>query len=178
MQTLVEQALVEQSVVAPVLEEFREEVARTQRVLDRVPADKLTWKPHPKSMSLGQLAWHVATTPGGVSRIAAQSGFDVSQGSFVPPQPNSLEEILAAYEQSYRDAEKFLQGLTDQQAGESWTLMRNGAEVWTKPRMAVIRMIMLSHWYHHRGQLSVYLRLLNVPVPVIYGRSADESPFD
>jgi uncharacterized damage-inducible protein DinB len=171
------EAVMEHGLAAPLLEEFLEESATSKRVLDRVPGDQLTWKPHTKSMSLGQLAWHVATIPGGISRIAQQSGFDVSQGSFVPPQPNSLEEIFGAHEQSCRDAQKFLAGLTDQQANEGWRLLRNGSEVWTKPRLSVIRAIMLNHWYHHRGQLSVYLRLLNVPVPVIYGRSADENPF-
>jgi uncharacterized damage-inducible protein DinB len=172
------EALVEQTLVLPILEEFRAEVATTQRVLERVPAEKLTWKPHAKSMSLGQLAWHVATTPGGVSRIAQQSSFDVSQGNFVPPQPGSKAEILQAFEQSCRDAEAFLQGLADRQAVESWRLLNKGAEVFAKPRISVIRSIMLNHWYHHRGQLSVYLRLLDVPVPIIYGRSADESPFN
>jgi len=171
------EAVIAPALAAPVFEEFRDESATTRRVLDRVPGDKLTWKPHPKSMSLGQLAWHVATIPGGISRIAQQSSFDVSQGSFVPPQPQSLEEILSAHEQSCRDAAKFLEGLTDQQANQGWRLLRNGTEVWTKPRISVIRAIMLNHWYHHRGQLSVYLRLLDVPVPVIYGRSADENPF-
>ena len=171
------EAVTERALAAPVLEEFLEETATTKRVLDRVPGDKLSWKPHPKWMSLGQLAWHVASIPGGISRIAQQSSFDVSLGSFVPPQPNSLEEILSAHEQSSRDAKKFLEGLTDQQANEGWRLLRNGTEVWTRPRISVIRAIMLNHWYHHRGQLSVYLRLLDVSLPVIYGRSADENPF-
>ena len=169
--------LVEQTLATPILEEFREEVATTKRVLERVPAEKLPWKPHVKSMSLGQLAWHVASIPGGISRIALQSSFDVSQADFVPPQPSSREEILQVFEQGHRDAEAFLQGLTNRQAVESWRLLNKGAEVFVKPRISVIRTIMLNHWYHHRGQLSVYLRLLDVPVPVIYGRSADESPF-
>lgn len=159
------------------LEEFREEAAITKRSLDRVPADKLGWKPHPKSMALGQLAWHVATIPGGIARIAQQDSFDVLSGSFVPPQPKSLEEVLTAYEQSVRDAEKFLTGLTEEQARGSWRLMRGDRQIFQQPRAAVLRTIMFNHWYHHRGQLSVYLRLLDVPVPVIYGRSADEDPF-
>ena len=171
------EALVEQTLVTPMLEEFREEVATTRRVLERVPVEKLTWKPHVKSMSLGQLAWHVANILGSASRIAQQSSFDVSQGNFVPPQPSSKAEILQVLEQGHRDAEAFLKGLTDRQAVESWRLLNRGTEVFVKPRISVIRMIMLNHWYHHRGQLSVYLRLLDVPVPVIYGRSADESPF-
>ena len=171
------ETMMEQSVLAPVLQEFREEAATTKRVLDRVPESKLTWKPHAKSMTLGQLAWHVATTPGGIARLVQQESFDVIHGSFVPPQPKSLEEILAAYEQSVRDAEECLQTMTDDRAKGPWRLERNGKEVFTKPRTAVMRTIMLNHWYHHRGQLSVYLRLLDIPVPVIYGRSADEDPF-
>lgn len=159
------------------LEEFREEAAITKRSLDRVPADKLGWKPHPKSMALGQLAWHVATIPGGIARIAQQDSFDVLSGSFVPPQPKSLEEVLTAYQQSVRDADKFLTGLTEEQARGSWRLMRGDRQIFQQPRAAVLRTIMFNHWYHHRGQLSVYLRLLDVPVPVIYGRSADEDPF-
>jgi len=171
------EALVEQTLGTPMLEEFRAEVATTKRVLERIPPEKLAWKPHVKSMSLGQLAWHVATIPGGISRIAQQSSFDVSQGNFVPSQPSGKAEILQAFEQGCREAEAFLQGLTDRQAGESWRLLNRGAEVFVKPRISVIRTILLNHWYHHRGQLSVYLRLLDVPVPIIYGRSADESPF-
>jgi len=159
------------------LEEFREEAAITKRSLERVPADQLGWKPHPKSMALGQLAWHVATIPGGIARIAQQDSFDLLTGSFVPPQPKSLEEVLTAYEQSVRDAEQFLTGLTDEQARENWRLMKGDRQIFQQPRAAVVRTIMFNHWYHHRGQLSVYLRLLDVPVPVIYGRSADEDPF-
>jgi uncharacterized damage-inducible protein DinB len=159
------------------LEEFREEAAITKRSLERVPADKLGWKPHPKSMALGQLALHVATIPGGISRIAQQDSFDTLNANFVPPQPKSLDEVLAAYEQSVSDAERFLTGLTEEQARASWRLMKGDRQIFQQPRAAVVRSIMLNHWYHHRGQLSVYLRLLDVPVPVIYGRSADEDPF-
>lgn len=170
------ETMIEQSLLAPVLRELREEAAITKRVLDRVPADKLTWKPHAKSMSLGQLAWHVAMIPGRTARMVQQEGFDVSQGSFVPPQPKTLEEILNAYEESLRNAEQCLQSMTDDRAQGPWRLTRNEKEIFTRPRMEVMRTIMLNHWYHHRGQLSVYLRLLDIPVPVIYGRSADEDP--
>jgi uncharacterized damage-inducible protein DinB len=171
------ETMVEQSVLAPVVQEFREEAATTKRVLERVPEDKLSWRPHVKSMSLGQLAWHVATTPGGIARLVQQESFDVAKGNFVPPQPKSVDEILRAYEQSVRDTEECLRNMSDDRAKGAWRLERNGKEVSTQPRTSVIRTIMLNHWYHHRGQLSVYLRLLEVPVPVIYGRSADEDPF-
>jgi uncharacterized damage-inducible protein DinB len=163
--------------VNPMLGEFREEAAVTKRVLDRVPSDKLSWKPHAKSMTLGQLAVHIATVPGALARITQQEAFDVSQGSFVSPQPKSMEEIHAAFEQSVREVEECLTGMTDQKAQGNWRLMAKDREIFSKPRISVMRSIMLNHWYHHRGQLSVYLRLLDVPVPVIYGRSADENPF-
>ncbi|HLV86980.1 MAG TPA: DinB family protein [Candidatus Sulfotelmatobacter sp.] len=159
------------------LGEFREEVGTTRRVLERIPSDKLAWKPHTKSMSLGQLGWHVASVPGGLSRILQQDRFDVLQGNFDPPLPKSNQEISAAFEQSIHDGESYLSGLSDDQAQAPWHLMRGSQELFTRPRVQVLRSIMLNHWYHHRGQLSVYLRLLDVPVPVIYGRSADENPF-
>jgi uncharacterized damage-inducible protein DinB len=161
----------------PMLNEFREEAAVTKRVLDRVPPDKLSWKPHARSMSLGQLAIHIATIPGRLSKLTQQDGFDVSQASFEPTPPKNVEEIHAAFEQSVRDAEKCLQEMTEQKAKGQWRLMLKDQEIFSKPRISVLRSIMFNHWYHHRGQLSVYLRMLEVPIPVIYGRSADESPF-
>jgi len=163
--------------VTPMLHEFREEAAITKRVLDRVPADKLTWKPHAKSMTLGQLAGHIAAIPGRISRMAQQDSFDVLKGSFVPAQPASLEEILSTLEQGVRDAEQILQSLTEEQLAGTFRLMKGECELFSQPRTAILRTILLNHWYHHRGQLSVYLRLLEVPLPVIYGRSADSDPF-
>src|ERR1700742_3916907 len=165
------------AMIDPILAEFREEAETTKRVLDRVPEQNLAWKPHAKSMSLGQLAWHVAVIPGNISRILQQDSLDVAQANFVPPQPKSLAEVLNAYEQSTHDAEQNLQGITDQQATAVWRLMRKDQVLATMPRIGFLRSVMLNHWYHHRGQLSVYLRLLDVPLPVIYGPSADESPF-
>ena len=158
-------------------EEIREEAAITKRVLDRVPGDKLAWKPHSKSMSLGQLALHIANIPGNLARITTQDQFDVAQANFNPPAATSLGEIQSALEQSVKTAEEFLGGLSEQAAQGSFRLMSKGKQVFSRPRVSVLRSIMLNHWYHHRGQLSVYLRMLEVPVPVIYGRSADENPF-
>jgi uncharacterized damage-inducible protein DinB len=166
------------SALEPMLNEFREEAAITQRVLARVPADKLSWKPHPKSMSLGQLALHVARIPSALTRITQLEEFDTAQANFNPPAANNLDEIHSALDESIRAAGAYLGGMTEQEAQKSWRMTSKGKEVFTKPRLAVVRSILLNHWYHHRGQLSVYLRLLDVPVPVIYGRSADESPFD
>jgi uncharacterized damage-inducible protein DinB len=162
----------------PMLKEFRQEAATTRRVLDRVPADKLTWRPHAKSMSLGELAIHIANIPGRLSHVVAQQDkFEPAPNAFVPVSPKDLKEVRDTFEQSCKDAEACLAGMSNEAALGDWTLIAQGNPVFTVPRIAALRSIMLNHWYHHRGQLSVYLRLLDVPVPVIYGRSADESPF-
>ena len=163
--------------IETMLNELRQEAATTKRVLERVPGDKLSWKPHPKSMSLGQLSLHVAGIPGQVSGLAQLEEFDASQANFEPPEPKDLDEILAALDASIKTAEDYLGGMDDQTATGSWRLTSRGKEIFTVPRVGMLRSIMLNHWYHHRGQLSVYLRMLEVPVPVIYGRSADENPF-
>jgi uncharacterized damage-inducible protein DinB len=163
--------------IDPMLKEFREEAATTKRVLDRVPADKLSWKPHRKSMSLGQLALHIASVPGSLARISQLDEFDVAQANFDPPAPTDVDQINAALQESIRAAEECLSGMNEQKAMGNWRLTTNGKQIFNRPRVEVIRAIMLNHWYHHRGQLSVYLRMLDVPVPVIYGRSADENPF-
>jgi uncharacterized damage-inducible protein DinB len=165
------------TITDPMLNEFRQEVATTKRVLERVPERQLSWKPHKKSMTLGQLASHVANVPGSVARILQQDSFDVNQGNFVPPQPESMQEVLAAFELSVRDAEQCLQSMTDDRARSNWRLLRGERELMSLSRVGFARSIMMNHWYHHRGQLSVYLRLLDVPLPVIYGPSADENPF-
>jgi uncharacterized damage-inducible protein DinB len=161
----------------PMNGEIAQEAATTKRVLERVPFDKLTWKPHPKSMSLGQLAMHVATIPGGISKIAQVDDFEVNPANFNPAPPTTKEEILAALDASVKTAQEYLCGLSESSATGSWRAMLNGREVMAMPRIGLLRSIMLNHWYHHRGQLSVYLRMLEVPVPTIYGPSADENPF-
>src|SRR5438445_10121125 len=134
-----------------ILMEMDQEAQTTKRVLDRVPGDKLTWKPHEKSMSLGQLALHVATVPGSLARILQQDSFDAAKASFVPAQPKNLEEIFAACDQSMRAAEQFLSELTSQQASAMWHLRKGDKELFARPRVEVVRSIMLNHWYHHRG---------------------------
>jgi uncharacterized damage-inducible protein DinB len=164
-------------ITEPLLNEFRQEMETTRRVLDRVPGNKLTWKPHAKSMTLGQLASHVASVPGAIAGLVQQDSFDVNQGNFAPPQPENLQQVFASFEQSMKEAEKCLQTMTDERARTNWRLMRGDQLLMNLPRVAFVRSIMMNHWYHHRGQLSVYLRLLDVPLPSIYGPSADENPF-
>jgi len=117
------------TITDPILNEFRQEVATTKRVLERVPEQKLSWKPHAKSMTLGQLASHIASVPGSVARILQQDSFDVSQGNFVPPQPKNMQEVLTVFEQSVRDAEQCLQSMSDDRARANWHLLRGEREL-------------------------------------------------
>lgn len=164
-------------VLEPVMEEFQKECAITQRVLERVPEDKLSWKPHAKSMSLGQLALHIANIPGSIARLSQVEEFEAAKGNFNPPAATTTAEILTVFHAGVKDAEACISKLDESDAQKKWCLKANGRNVFTTTRGGLLRTILLNHWYHHRGQLSVYLRLLDVPVPIIYGRSADESPF-
>jgi uncharacterized damage-inducible protein DinB len=158
------------------LAEMDQEAQSTARVLERVPQAQLAWRPHPKSMSLGQLALHVATIPGNVAELAAKDS--------IPEPPRSTEaaattasELVPTLKASLAKAHKALGNLEDEALLETWRLMSGGKELMAMPRAAVLRMIMLNHWYHHRGQLLVYLRMHNVPLPSVYGPTADENPF-
>ena len=156
--------------------ELEQEAATTRRVLERVPADKLSWKPHPKSMSLGQLALHVAQIPRFAADLAVQNPGSLPQ-NFEQASAQSVDEILSALSDSIGKATPIVQGFDDGAMMETWTLVASGQTLMSVPRVGLLRAIMLNHWYHHRGQLSVYLRLLDVAVPSIYGPSADENPF-
>jgi uncharacterized damage-inducible protein DinB len=157
------------------LQELELEAKTTRRVLERVPDGQLTWRPHEKARTLGQLALHVATVPGGVAEIARQSQIQAPQ--FTDPSPNSAAELIPALDQSIARAKSVLGGMDDATLAETWRMMLGDREVLALPRIAFLRSIMLNHWYHHRGQLTVYLRTLGVPLPSVYGPSADENPF-
>lgn len=163
------------SPIDAMIQEMEQEAQTTRRVLERVPGDKLDWKPHPKSMSLGQLSLHVATTPGFVAEFVKASPVQVPQ--FVQPSAQSAGELVPALESSIARAKEILQDMSPGDLGGTWRVMSGDKEVMAMPVGAVLRSIMLNHWYHHRGQLSVYLRELGVPLPSIYGPSADENPF-
>lgn len=161
--------------VDPYIAELQQEAETTRRVLERIPEERLSWRPHPRSMSLGQLALHIATTPGGVARLAALDAVDRPQVE--RPEPKSKREVLEALEQSVASALEFLRGLDDARATETWTMLREGQPIFSLPRIGLVRTIMLNHWYHHRGEMQVYLRLLDVPLASVYGPTADEDPF-
>jgi uncharacterized damage-inducible protein DinB len=164
-------------VTAPYLAELDQEAVATRRVLERVPADKLDWQPHPKSMKLGQLALHVANLPAAFSRMGRLDSFDVSQAKFSPPMPASVDELVTTLDASLADARAFLSELDDERAFATWRFVQGERELMALPRLGLVRTLMFNHMYHHRGQLAVYLRLLDVPVPSIYGPSGDENPF-
>ena len=161
--------------IEPILKEFRAEVPSTRKLLERVPGDKLAWKPHSKSRSLGELAAHIAGVAGMAVKIATSDEF--SPGGPSPLAAGSAEEIRARFEEYVRSAEEALSNLSDEKANGHWRLVFQGKEIFSKPRVEALRTNVLNHLYHHRGQMSVYLRLLDVSVPVVYGPTADENPF-
>jgi len=165
------------SVTDDLLMEFREELKATRRVFERIPADKLAWKPHNKSMTLGQLAMHIAGVPGAIAGMTAGDSFDIQKGNFAPPSPQSTDELQSALNHSAEVVEKTLKAANEETSYAQWRLTRGDSLLMAVPRVVAWRSIMLNHWYHHRGQLTVYLRLLDVPLPSIYGPSADENPF-
>jgi uncharacterized damage-inducible protein DinB len=163
------------SIAATLIQELEMEAATTRRVLERVPEERFAWTPHPKSRSLGHLAMHVAQNPGSVMSLAAQNPADLP--SFSDPMPASTAELLEALDASVAEAKRLLGGMSDAAITETWRVRRDGVEIMAMPRIAFLRSVFLNHWYHHRGQLTVYLRELDVPIPSIYGPSADENPF-
>jgi uncharacterized damage-inducible protein DinB len=163
------------SIAHTLLAELDQEAQATRRVLERVPQAHLSWKPHPKSMSLGQLAQHIAVVPGNVAELLVRDSIEAPD--FVHPEASQAGDLLPALETSLAKARQHLGGLDDGAMAATWRIMRGGREMMALPRAAFARTVMLNHWYHHRGQLLVYLRLLDVPVPSVYGPSADENPF-
>ena len=149
----------------------------TRRVLERLPADRFDWQPHPKSLSAGQLAHHIAATPGNAARFVALDGVDLATRRFEYPASENPAALLATLDASVAAAREALAALDPARAGDRWRMTFGDREIAGMPRINVMRMIGLNHWYHHRGELVVYLRLMGVPVPIVYGRSADESPF-
>ena len=158
------------------LAEMDQEALSTTRVLERIPQAQLTWRPHAKSMSLGQLALHVATIPGNVAELASMDTIP-EPPAFIQAEAATAAELVPTLKASLAKARQVLGGMSDEQLMQTWRLMSGDKEIMAMPRAAVIRMIMLNHWYHHRGQLLVYLRMHNVPLPSVYGPTADENPF-
>ena len=160
------------AMIDALLQELEHEAHTTRRVLERVPDAQLTWRPHKKARTLGELALHVASVPGAVASLASQSRIQAPE--FIDPSPKSASELIPALDDSIAKAKSLLGGMDDETLNGMWRMMRGDREIFAIPRSALLRSIMLNHWYHHRGQLSVYLRLRDVPLPAIYGPTADE----
>jgi uncharacterized damage-inducible protein DinB len=156
------------------LPEFDQEMATTRRVLERVPSDKGLWKPHPKSFPLAHLAQLVSWMPGWITNTLKNPALDLGEGSGYSFE--STDKLLKGFEANVKSARAALQETPDSAWTETWSLTRGGQTLWSAPRLVVIRNH-INHLIHHRAQLTVYFRLLDVPVPATYGPSADERNF-
>jgi uncharacterized damage-inducible protein DinB len=164
------------TIAQTLLAEFEQESKTTRKFLERLTDDKLEWRPHPKSMTAGQLALHIAETPGNVMHLAQQDEASPPTFGQPRPQPASTKEVLSALDKSIAAVNQILPTFTDERLHQIWKLKLDGKEVLAMPRAALMRSILLNHWYHHRGQFGVYLRLVGAKVPASYGPSGDEPP--
>lgn len=162
------------SLAQAMLDEFEQESKTTRRFLERVPQERLSWKPHEKSHTAGALALHVASVPAGVMRSALADQTPLPDFKTLFKQPSNTHEILTALDQSIETVRRELPKIDDARMRQTWAGTANGQPVVTMPRVNFLRYILLNHWIHHRGQLGVYLRLLGAKVPSSYGPSGDE----
>lgn len=156
--------------------EIEFEKTATQKLLERLPEDKLGWRPHTKAMTLGQLALHVATIAGRIATFA-NDGSTTAEILVAHPLTEHKQEILNSFNESIDTAIGILSASDLDWDSKNWRCTLDGNEIIDWPRPTLLRFLMLNHWYHHRGQLSTYLKILNVEIPSIYGPSADENPF-
>jgi uncharacterized damage-inducible protein DinB len=160
-----------------ILPEFDHEMENTRKTLERVPEDKFDWKPHEKSTTMGGLATHLANIPSWGMHSINKDSIDIAPPGEPPlrtPQANSQAEVLDQFDKNVAAARAAIAGASDEQLLQSWSLLSGGKTIFTLPRIAVVRSFVINHTIHHRAQLGVYLRLNDVPVPSIYGPSADE----
>ncbi len=153
--------------------ELNQQAANTKKVLERIPENKLTWKPHEKSTAIGRLGMHIAELPNTIVRAVETESFDFAATPFKPVFPNTTAEIMETFEKALQNATDILEKAPDDQLAIMWKASRAGQLIWEMPRSAVIRNT-LNHIIHHRGQLTVFLRLLDVPIPKTFGPTADE----
>ena len=163
------------SIKDSLIPEYDHEMATTRRLLERVPESQFAWRPHEKSMSLGQLAGHIANLPYWCSATLEHAVLDLDTiGDTRPRMPESSSTLLKEFDGKVAAARALLNAQTDAAMMAPWTLKKGAHEIFTMPRISAIRSFVMNHLIHHRGQLSVYLRLRDVPVPPIYGPTADE----
>jgi uncharacterized damage-inducible protein DinB len=162
------------SISETMLPEFDHEMASTRKILERVPDDKLAWKPHAKSMALGRLAGHLADLPLWVNRAVEQPLVEIEQVRGQAYTAGSRDDLLKTFDRNVAGARQALAGAADDTLRQTWSLKAGGKVMLSMPRLAAVRSVFMNHLIHHRGQLSVYLRLNDVAVPGLYGPSADE----
>jgi uncharacterized damage-inducible protein DinB len=158
------------------LGEFDHEMQGTRKTLERIPEDKFDWAPHPKSTKLGKLAQHLAGIPGWMKESLTLDSLDIAKGP-AEPELKTRKEILERFDKNVAAGRAALAAAKDEDFFKPWALMNNGQTIFSMPKIAVVRSFVLNHMIHHRAQMGVYLRLNNVPVPSIYGPSADENTF-
>jgi uncharacterized damage-inducible protein DinB len=159
------------------LPEFDEEMKNTRKVLERVPDEKWNWKPHDKSGTVGWLACHIATLPGWTTMTIKTEQLDyapVDGPSYTPPKIENRKDLLAVFDKESSEARAALAAVSDADILKDWTLLAGGQKIFVLPRVACLRGMVMNHLIHHRAQLTVYYRLMGVPVPGLYGPSADE----
>jgi uncharacterized damage-inducible protein DinB len=162
------------NIVTALTNEYTHECASTRKLLAAVPFDNPNWKPHEKSMSISELAFHIADMPNWVSATIERDELDFAKEPYNPKAATNTEELLKIHDDATAAALKSIGGATNEKFFENWT-MRNGDQVYfTMPKIACLRSFAFNHIYHHRGQLTVYLRLLNIPIPGMYGPTADD----
>jgi uncharacterized damage-inducible protein DinB len=162
------------------LPEFDNEMANTRKTLERVPDDKFGWKPHDKSFSMGHLASHIANLPDWVTHTIGKNSLDIAPtdgNKMKTPEAKSAKELLAIFDANAKAARKAIESAGDEEFVQPWSLLAGGKTIFTMPKRAVLRSFVMNHLIHHRAQLGVYLRLNDVPVPALYGPSADETAF-
>ena len=162
------------------LPEFDQEMANTRKTLERVPDDRFDWKPHEKSSTLGGLATHIANLPSWTVHIMGGDELDIAppgQGPLRIEPVTSQSELLEMFDRNIAAAREAIAGADDARMFGTWSLLKGGQTVFSLPRAAVLRSFLMNHVIHHRAQLGVYLRLNDIPVPALYGPSADEAPF-
>jgi uncharacterized damage-inducible protein DinB len=154
------------------LPEFDQEMASTRKIVDCVPEDKFAWKPHTKSMTLGRLASHVSELAGWAVLVVNQDKLELTPGQ-KPFSAATKAELIGALDKNIADARAAIAGASDEHLGKTWSFIYGGHTVFALPRATVLRNMVMSHMIHHRGQLSVFLRLNDIPIPGMYGPSAD-----
>ncbi len=159
------------------LPEFDHEMRTTRNLIERVPEDRADWRPHPKSMTLGQLAAHVTNIPRWAAGSIKLPELDLASpaaAEYAPPQFETTRALVEAFDANVREAREAIKGATDEDLAVVWTLRSGDQKILSFPRTVSLRSFVMNHLIHHRGQLSVYLRLLDIPLPSIYGPTADE----